>query len=314
VRLAERQGRGPVDGVLLFNKPGGITSQAAVSRLKMLLAARKAGHTGTLDPLAHGLLPVCFGEATKFSQLLLDADKSYLAVIRLGTRTTTGDLEGAVIERRAPSADEALVRSVLKRFEGELMQMPPMFSALKRDGRPLYEYARAGQEVSREPRRIHVRRLTLERYSDEDLFISVTCTKGTYIRVLAEDIGRALECGACLAALTRTAVGAFRLADAVTFEQLERMALDDRQALLLPVDALVGVLPRLDLNASDATRIASGQALDQPQAAGLGLTRLYGPRSEFLGVADAGECGRVIAKRLMERAGSRATQRMVEKT
>lgn len=291
--------RSSLNGVLLFNKASGITSQAAVSRLKVLFGARKAGHTGTLDPLADGLLPVCFGEATKFAQLLLDADKEYRAVVRLGLRTTTGDLEGAVVARSACDVDEAAARNILQRFRGELTQVPPMYSALKRDGRPLYEYARAGEELPREPRRIHIRQLELQRCAEGDITISVTCSKGTYIRVLAEDIGQALGCGACVAALTRTAVGSFQLAAALTAEELEGMPLEERRRKLLPVDSLVSTLPRIDVDAAAVVRIKCGQPLDEPCAAGLGLARLYGPHAEFLGVAVAEATGRVIARRLL---------------
>ncbi len=297
-----------VNGVLLLDKAGGITSQAAVSRVRILLSARKAGHTGTLDPLADGLLPVCFGEATKFSQLLLDADKEYRAVVRLGLRTTTGDLEGAVVARSACEVDVELIRDVLPRFEGEITQVPPMYSALKRDGRPLYAYARAGEELPREPRRVRIRQLEMQRYDGSDLTISVTCSKGTYIRVLAEDIGRALGCGACLAALTRTAVGGFRLAGALKVEELESMPLEERRRRLLPVDALVSTLPRIDLDAAAVALVKCGQPFDRPAGAGLGLSRLYGPGAEFLGVADAQATGMVVARRLMAFSSASATK------
>lgn len=296
---AARQDRKPVHGVLLLNKHAGITSQSAVSRVKHLLAASKAGHTGTLDPLAEGLLPVCLGEATKFSQGLLDAHKSYRARVMLGCRTDTGDLEGAVLERRIPEATSEGVAAVLDRFRGEIMQIPPMYSALKRGGRPLYDYAREGQVVERLPRRVYIIRLELEERTDTELQLFVTCSKGTYIRALAEDIGAALGCGACLAALTRVSVGDFSLEGAVTVSELERMSLEDRLRLLLPADALLATLPRVELDEDAASRIRHGQSV-RPADGGLaGPVRLYAPRGRFVGVGDAAEDGRIAPRRLL---------------
>ena len=287
-----------LDGVLLLDKPAGITSNAALRVAQRLYAATKAGHTGTLDPLATGLLPLCFGEATKFSHVLLDAEKTYRARVKLGVTTTTGDLEGEVITRAPVAVEKDRLGDVLARFAGEIMQVPPMYSAIKKDGQPLYRLARAGQELPRTPRKVVVRELVLLDFAGDELELSVICSKGTYIRVLAEDIGRELGCGACLSALRRTAVGGFGLDAAVALPQLEALAPAGRDALLLPPDALVSALPRLDLDAEQARRIASGQALDGVGAKAWGLMRIYGPDHRFLGLAEAMAPGRVVPRRL----------------
>ncbi len=288
-----------VDGVLLFDKPAGITSHTAMQRVRRLMSARKAGHTGTLDPLAMGLLPVCLGEATKFSHVLLDADKTYLATIRLGVTTTTGDLEGAVTGQAAVEVNETQARAVLGRFIGEILQVPPMYSAIKHGGRPLYKLARAGQDLPRAPRRILIRDLTLIRFAPPELELSITCSKGTYVRVLAEDIGRELGCGGCLAGLRRTAVGGFSAANGlVTLEQLEALGPAERVALLLPADALLTTLPRLDLDAGESERLQRGQAVERPGQRTPGLARIYGPEGEFLGMAEVVEAGRIVPRRL----------------
>lgn len=296
-----RTGARALDGVLLLDKPAGITSHTAVRIAQRLYSAAKAGHTGTLDPLATGLLPVCLGEATKFSHLLLEATKTYLATIRLGTTTATGDLEGAVTARASVKAGRSDVERALRGFTGEILQTPPMYSALKRDGQPLYKLARAGKDVPRAPRRVVISGLKLCWMEGEEFEISLTCSKGTYVRVLAEDIGRNLGCGACLSRLRRTAVGDFSLSTgAVTFEQLEPLTLEDREALLLPADALVAALPRLDLDAGDAARLQRGQAVEAGHAAArpAGLARIYGPDHEFLGVAEVTAPGRIVPRRL----------------
>lgn len=292
-----------VDGVLLLDKPAGITSHAAVQRVRRLLRARKAGHTGTLDPLATGHLPVCLGEATKFTHALLDADKTYLATIRLGVTTTTGDLEGETLTQMPVAVDEARAVAVLHGFLGEILQVPPMYSAIKHGGQPLYKLARAGRELPRSPRRVSIRALTLRHFAPPDIDVSVTCSKGTYIRVLAEDIGRELGCGGCLASLRRTAVGG--LSDAikpVTLERLEALPPHDRLALLLPADALLSDLPRLDLDASEAHRVQQGQPVDRGERPAPGLVRIYGPGGEFLGMAEVLEAGRIVPRRLRSQA------------
>ena len=288
-----------IDGVLLLDKPAGITSHTAVQRVRRLLGAHKCGHTGTLDPLATGLLPVCLGEATKFSHALLNADKSYRATIRLGMTTTTGDLEGEKTSESAVAVDESRLNAVLGRFVGEIAQVPPMYSAIKRGGQPLYKLARAGREVPRAPRRIIIRELKVLRLAPPDLEVSVTCGKGTYVRVLAEDIGRELGCGGCLAALRRTAVGELSsAAKMVTLADLEAMTPEQRGALLLPEDALLAALPSLDLEAGDAARLIHGQTIDGNSGCPPGLVRVYGPGREFLGMAEVVEAGRVVPRRL----------------
>lgn len=288
-----------VDGVLLLDKPTGITSHKAVQAVRRLYHAVKAGHTGTLDPLATGLLPVCLGEATKFSHSLLEADKAYTATIRLGVTTSTGDVEGEVTGRREVAVTRQEIDFALRKFTGEILQVPPMYSALKHAGRPLYRLARAGKEIPRAPRRIVVSRLELVGFAGDELTVSVSCSKGTYVRVLAEDVGRELGCGACLSGLRRDAVGGFSLASgAVTLERLESLTLAERDALLLPADALVASLPRLDLDATETRRVNQGQPVERPGASAQGLARIYGPDREFLGLAEIAGPGRILPKRL----------------
>ncbi|HUP95983.1 MAG TPA: tRNA pseudouridine(55) synthase TruB [Burkholderiales bacterium] len=278
--------RRAISGVLLLDKPAGITSQSAVTRAKNLYSAAKAGHTGTLDPMATGLLPLAFGEATKFSNALLDADKTYGAIVRLGMTTTTGDLEGAMVSRASVNVSRVEVEAVLDRFRGDVMQMPPMYSALKHAGKPLYVYARAGTEIARAPRQITISALELESYDGTELTITVTCSKGTYIRVLAEDIGKALGCGATLAALRRTKVGHYGVEDASTLEALGELCEEERMARLLPVDALLVGLQCCALDADRASQVVRGQTVGCPEGLTPGLTRLYGPDQAFLGLAE----------------------------
>lgn len=291
-----------MSGVLLLDKPAGITSQSAVSKAKRLFAATKAGHTGTLDPLATGLLPICFGEATKFSHLLLDADKTYAATVRLGVTTTTGDMEGTVTATAPAAFDRPVLEAVLKRFAGEILQTPPMYSAVKHAGKPLYKYARAGLKLARAPRRVCIRRIEFADFTRGEMRILVTCSKGTYIRVLAEDIGRELGCGACLAALRRTAVGGFNINATVKLDALCDMAPDQRDAYLLPVDSLVATLPRVDLDAGQAQKFASGRTVQSPCTLGSGLVRIYGPGREYLGIAAIEIPGTIVPRRLMATA------------
>jgi tRNA pseudouridine55 synthase len=258
---APRKKRVPVHGVLLLDKPVGLSSNDALVQAKRLLNAQKAGHTGTLDPFATGLLPLCFGEATKFAQDLLDADKTYEAVVHLGLKTTTGDTEGEIVATGEVNVSLAQIETVLAGLRGEIDQIPPMYSALKRDGKPLYEYARAGVTLEREARRITIHTLELLSYQAPYLKIRVRCSKGTYIRVLGEDIGAALGCGAHLQALRRTVVGNLDLNDAMTLERLGEAAEADRVALLAPVDALLTSLPRIDLNEELAKRFLHGQRI-----------------------------------------------------
>ncbi len=296
----QRRSRGrDISGVLLLDKPCGITSHAALRAAQRLYAASKAGHTGTLDPLATGLLPACFGDATRFAHVLLDAEKTYRARVRLGTTTTTGDLEGQVTSQVPVVVGREDVVAVLRRFVGEIMQVPPMYSAIKKDGQPLYKLARAGYEVERAPRKVIVRELCLTDMVGQELELTVACSKGTYIRVLAEDIGRELGCGACLSALRRTAVGGFTVENgARTLAELEAMTVEQRNAILLPPDALVTMLPRFDLDAEQARRLAHGQTVEPSGVPGAGLTRVYGPDSEFLGLAEVTALGRIVPRRM----------------
>ncbi len=254
--------RRPVHGVLLLDKPLGFSSNAALQKAKWLLRAEKAGHTGTLDPLATGVLPLCFGAATKFSQLHLDADKTYEATALLGIKTSTGDAEGEVMARRPVNVTEAQIAEVARRFTGRLRQLPPMHSALKKDGKALYEYARAGIEVERVPRDVEIFELnvTLAPISNGGRAINIRakCSKGTYIRTLGEDIGEALGCGAHLTALRRTATGNFDLSCCVTLEALEAMTPAERLACLLPVESLLPDHARVMLDADNAGRFLSG--------------------------------------------------------
>ncbi|TGN95082.1 tRNA pseudouridine(55) synthase TruB [Burkholderia sp. USMB20] len=281
--------RRALDGVLLLDKPVGLSSNDALIRAKRLLLAKKAGHTGTLDPLASGLLPLCFGEATKFSQDLLEADKTYEATMRLGVRTTTGDAEGDVLDTRAVECDRAAVEAALARFTGEIVQVPPMYSALKRDGKPLYEYARAGQTVEREGRNVTIHALDLLACELPDVTFRVTCSKGTYVRTLAEDIGEALGCGAHLTMLRRTGVGALTLEHAVTLDALSDAAEAARDAWLQPVDALLSTFPLVRLDETSAKRFLHGQrlplsAVDPIDAAEGERVRVYDAQ-RLLGVA-----------------------------
>jgi tRNA pseudouridine55 synthase len=297
-----RTDRRAVDGVLLLDKPSGITSHTAMQKVRRLFNAAKAGHTGTLDPLATGLLPVCLGEATKFSHLLLEADKTYLATTRLDITTRTGDLDGEVTARFPVNVDRERAREALKDFVGETLQTPPMFSAIKHAGQPLYKLARTGLEIPRNPRRIFISSLDLIDLAGNELTVRVRCSKGTYVRVLAEDIGRKLACGGCLSALRRETVGGFTLTSgAVTLEQLEPLTPVQRDALLLPADALVTSLPRFDLDALETRRLGQGQPVERTGASAEGLARIYGPDREFLGIAEVTSPGRIVPRRLTAR-------------
>lgn len=290
-----------VDGVLLLNKPLGISSQQAVSRVRHAFSAAKAGHTGTLDPAADGLLPVCLGEATKFSHLLLDADKTYLATLHLGVVTNTGDAEGEVLETRPAVTDLALILRTLEQFRGAISQTPPMHSALKHHGVPLYAYARKGVEIERQPRDIHIYDLQLIDLKAEYLQLQIHCSKGTYIRVLAQDIGIALGCGASLSALTRTQSGAFGLTHerVCTPDALMALPPAERARWLLPVDVLLGGLPLLNVTEPEAARLLLGQKLGLKQAGISGFARVYGPNQRFLGLVEVGEGGRTVPIRML---------------
>jgi len=300
-----------IDGVVLLDKPCGMTSQSAVTSVKRLLHADKAGHTGTLDPMATGLLPICLGEATKYSQDLLDADKKYQARLRFGIQTDTGDAQGQVIAEKSTAevTDNAMAKSlidgILPQFMGEIEQVPPMYSALKRDGKPLYEYARAGVEIERESRRITIYSITVLDVSWPEIALEVHCSKGTYIRVLAEDIGHALGCGAHLIGLRRTMVGHLSLDRALTLDGICDMA-----PQVLPVDALLQSLPELTVDDHQAKRLEMGQrvpcTLNIASQWADSLFRIYRSQAlpqNFIGTADwrSGVLHprRFIAQRLM---------------
>ena len=253
--------RVPIHGVLLLDKPEGMSSTQALAKAKWLLNAEKAGHTGTLDPFATGLLPLCFGEATKFASDLLDADKTYEATIRLGITTTTGDPEGEVIETCEVDVQRAQIESVLDKFRGPIDQIPPMYSALKRDGKPLYAYAREGKTLVRDARAVTIHELELVSFASPDIRIRVRCSKGTYIRVLGEDIGQALSTGAHLIALRRIGVGNLLIADAITIDTLATLSETDRKSSLLPADSLLSELTPVVLPPELASRFMQGQRL-----------------------------------------------------
>jgi tRNA pseudouridine55 synthase len=284
-----------VDGVLLVDKPTGLTSNAVLQRVKRAYRAFKAGHTGTLDPLASGLLPICLGEATKFSIGLLDADKTYRAVLHLGVTTETGDAEGAVVDTRDVSADRGRIEQALFAFRGDIMQVPHRYSALKRDGRALYSYARAGEPLALPPRRVRVDALEIEAWEPPLLTVKVHCSKGTYIRSLAEDIGAALGCGAHVGALRRLSVGGFGIESAIDLEVLEGASEAERDAALLPVPVLVGAFPVVELDDDAAGRFQHGQKIAVEirtgKAGALIAVRRQGSNPQsgpgFLGVARA---------------------------
>ena len=292
--------RRAVHGVLLLDKAYGVSSNAALQQAKRLYRAEKAGHTGTLDPLATGLLPLCFGAATKFAQVSLDADKRYLATLELGITTTTGDGEGEVVRKREVHAARADVEVACARFVGAIRQMPPMHSALKHEGRPLYDYARAGVEVEREPRTITIHAIDVVAGEGDRWTLDVSCSKGTYVRTLAEDIGEALGCGAHLAALRRIASGRLAVEAALPIDRLASLAQGALDALLLPVDALVADWPKICLTGEDAARFLAGvrRRLGLADAA---RVRVYGPGGAFLGTGHVA-AGELIATRLLSPA------------
>jgi len=289
----------PISGVLLLDKPAGYSSNQALQRVKHMFTAAKAGHTGNLDPFATGLLPICFGEATKFSHTLLDADKVYRAVIKLGITTDTGDIEGQVIDRSEVAVTREDVERAIGAFTGSIVQIPPMHSALKHQGKPLYEYARAGVEIERKPREVVINRLTLESFQKDEIEIQVACSKGTYIRVLGEDIGKYLGCGAHLVLLRRLGTGGFELGNAYTLEQLESMSAEDKDRCLLPVDALLMDLPEVSLEEDSSHYFCQGQAVWKTGAGSDTLLRVYSDSGRFLGVAESLGDGRITPKRIV---------------
>jgi tRNA pseudouridine55 synthase len=290
-----------LNGILLLDKPIGITSNGALQRAKWLLKARKAGHTGSLDPIASGLLPICLGEATKLSGFLLNTDKRYRVRVRLGVATETGDIEGAVIETQpVPPLTEELIESALAGFRGEILQVPPMHSALKHKGQRLYDLARKGIEVEREARRITIYELRLEAFDAEGLELEVHCSKGTYIRTLAEDLGRVLGCGGHVESLRRTAVGDFDVREAHTLDHLESLSDEESPGLLLPMDRIVADLPSVQLNEELSFYLRKGEAVLIPKAPTQGWVRLYGRQAAFMGVGEVLDDGRIAPRRLLK--------------
>jgi tRNA pseudouridine55 synthase len=273
----------PLVGVLLFDKPLELSSNDALQKVRRLFQAEKAGHTGTLDPLATGLLPICFGEATKFSNALLDSDKTYRALLRLGKTTSTGDAEGEILSEQPVTVEKTEVDAVLAGFSGEIQQLPPMYSALKHQGKPLYEYIRKGKTIERELRRVVIHELRLNSFSGNQMDITVRCSKGTYIRTLAEDIGAALGCGAHLISLRRTAIAHFDLNGAYAYPQLEVMADVEREGCLLPMESLIPNMPIMQMDKTQIKRLAQGQRLSIDTDFSDGKVRLHGPQG-FIGV------------------------------
>ncbi len=296
--LRPRIPRRAVHGVLLLDKPLGLSSNDALQKAKRLYRAEKAGHTGTLDPLATGLLPLCFGAATKFSQISLDADKAYRATLKLGVKTRTADAEGEVLQTREVNVTREQIEATCQRFTGEIAQVPPMHSALKRDGKPLYEYARAGIELEREARHITIHSIAIIDWQHEQLTIDVRCSKGTYIRTLAEDIGEALGCGAHLSALRRIGSGPLTLDGAFTLEQLAAMSEAERDSQLLQADTLLADWPVVRLDDEGAGRFLSGVRRRLPLA-DAPRVRVYGPQPKaFLGSGHIAG-GELISTRLL---------------
>ena len=293
-----RPPRRRVDGVLLLDKPTGMSSNAALQAARHLFNAAKAGHTGTLDPLATGLLPLCFGEATKFAGELLHADKCYRATLRLGVTTDSADADGRILEIRPVVVGEIQLREALGSFHGEIEQIPPMHSALKRDGKPLYEYARRGIELEREPRRVNIHRLELLSFAGDEAVIDVDCSKGTYVRTLAADIGGKLGCGAHLTALRRTRIGSLDLSSAVTLAEMEALSMEDRGGRLSPADVLLAGIPLAVLDQVETERILHGQDIAWMGRVGQRY-RLYGVGGTFIGLGEILPDGRLNPRRLV---------------
>lgn len=300
-RRGRAKGRA-VSGILLLDKPIGLSSNQALQRVKRLYDARKAGHTGSLDPLADGMLPICLGDATKMSAFLLDSDKHYDFRLRLGVTTATGDSEGEIVsERPVGQIEREAIERVVAGFVGEIEQLPPMYSALKHQGKRLYELARQGVEVEREPRRVLIHQLTLGEIALPEFQLQVHCSKGTYVRTLAEDIGEALGCGAHVVALRRTGVGPYTGQRMYTMEELEELAAGGQaalDALLLPLDTALGDWPRVEVGADAAFYMRQGQPVLVPKAPTSGWVRVYHGGS-LLALAEVQDDGRVAPRRMM---------------
>ncbi|HUW75154.1 MAG TPA: tRNA pseudouridine(55) synthase TruB [Gallionella sp.] len=296
----------PLDGVLIFDKPLELSSNTALQKVRRLFQAEKAGHTGTLDPLATGLLPICFGEATKFSNALLDADKTYRAWLLLGESTTTGDAEGEITAQRPVDIGQPEIDAVLARFRGDIQQLPPMHSALKHQGKPLYEYIRKGETIERQLRDVVIHELLLNSFSANKMDITVRCSKGTYIRTLAEDIGEELGCGAHLIGLRRTAIAHFDLKNSYTLQQLEAMTDAELDACILPLESLMPDMPKLQLDAVQVQRLAQGQRLGLDTGLPDGKISLHGPMG-FIGVGLL-QGRRLAPERLLSNVAKQAAQ------
>ncbi|MCB1776053.1 MAG: tRNA pseudouridine(55) synthase TruB [Candidatus Competibacteraceae bacterium] len=300
---APRRQRRSVDGLLLLDKPVGWTSNAALQAVKRLYLAAKAGHTGSLDPLASGLLPICLGAATKLSGWLLNADKAYQFTCRLGISTTTGDAEGEVVATHpVGSLSRDQIEAALQRFTGVIEQIPPMYSAVKRGGQPLYKLARKGIEVEREPRQVTIHALRLLRWEGADLECELRCSKGTYVRTLAVDLGKALNCGAHIVALRRTAVAPYDATRMVTLDALRERAEQGwsaLDALLLPLDTAVAQWPAVRVRGDAAFYLRQGQPVIAPHAPTQGWVRLYEGEETFLGIGEILDDGRVAPRRLL---------------
>lgn len=302
--MARRQNKGRhVNGIVLLDKPAGFTSNQALQKVKRLFNARKAGHTGSLDPIATGLLPICFGNATKISGFLLEADKGYVATCQLGIKTNSGDREGEVIStRKVDGVTEAIIKELLKDFTGQIQQLPPMHSAIKKNGTPLYKLAHQGIEVEREPRTVTIYDLQLLSLQQDILKLKIHCSKGTYIRTLAEDIGEALGCGAHVSELRREQVGPFYAEKMLTMEQLQEKAhqgIDTLDSIIIPIEKALMQWPQINLPGEAAFYLQQGQAVFVPKMKEKGLVRLYAGEGRFLGVGHILEDGRVAPKRLM---------------
>lgn len=293
-----------INGILLLDKPLGFSSNQALQKIKWLLKAAKAGHTGTLDPLATGLLPLCFGEATKFAHYLTDADKTYVATIKLGITTSTGDAEGAVLSTQPVNVNQADFVKASQQFIGEISQVPPMYSALKFEGKALYEYARAGVEIERQSRLVTIHSIKIHSFSGDVAVITVTCSKGTYIRTLAEDIGKQLGCGAHLIGLRRIATANYDISQAITIEQFEALSDEQRLAVLAPADSAVLHLSAITLDDDSVFYLLQGQAVWRSGAIPAGLLRLYSEQQVFLGLGELQPDGKIAPKRLMQQANN----------
>lgn len=293
-----------ISGIILLDKPKGISSNEGLQQVKRIFNAQKAGHTGSLDPLASGLLPICFGEATKFSNYILTADKSYATQCQLGITTTTGDAEGDVVDTcTVRTLDDSILIEVLDSFLGESFQIPPMYSALKQNGQPLYKYARQGIELEREPRRIFIENISLTSFDGDKLSFDVSCSKGTYIRTLVEDIGKKLGCGAHVTELRRFDLGVFHINESVSLEKLNTLrdekAFADLDEYILPIEVALIDWPKVSLTDDSAFYVKQGQAIQVPKSPTEGLVTLFDTAYKFMGIGEVQEDGKIKPCRLL---------------